>query len=153
MKNTPQDFDYQHRLEIPSWYCWWKKSSKPVEVGSLSHYLRRVLYISGGAGFLPSTVPQKIHIFSLSAHHSLMGEEKNDIHQNQTSRRYCWWWMYVNVPLFLGFHTCQVVISPDFWTVGTFQQKQCTSHNSRFFCSKNSLMEYFWICQSIFCTF
>ena len=29
----------------------------PVEVGSLSHYLRRVLYIPGGClGFLPSTV-------------------------------------------------------------------------------------------------
>ncbi len=31
----------------------------PVEVGSLSHYLRRVLYIPGGAGFLPSTVGLK----------------------------------------------------------------------------------------------
>ena len=29
-------------------YCWWKKSGKPVEVGSWS--------IPGGAGFLPSTV-------------------------------------------------------------------------------------------------
>ena len=28
----------------------------PVEVGSLSHYLQRVLYIPGGAGILPSTV-------------------------------------------------------------------------------------------------
>jgi len=28
----------------------------PVEVGRLSHYLRWVLYIPGGAGILPSTV-------------------------------------------------------------------------------------------------
>ena len=36
---------------------WWFRnpSRKPVEVGSLSHYLKRFLYIPGGAGFLPST--------------------------------------------------------------------------------------------------
>ena len=28
----------------------------PVEVDSLSHYLKGVLYIPGGAGFIPSTV-------------------------------------------------------------------------------------------------
>ena len=38
------------------YYCWWLKSGSPVEVGSLSHYLRRVLYIPDGAGVLPSTV-------------------------------------------------------------------------------------------------
>ena len=37
------------------WYCWWKKSIRrsPVEVGSLSTTIYRVLYIPGGfAGFL-----------------------------------------------------------------------------------------------------
>ena len=56
-------------IEQTTWKTWtlmivWivllmvQKSGYPVEVGSLSHYLRRVSYIPGGAGFLPSTVVQ-----------------------------------------------------------------------------------------------
>ena len=43
-------------------YCWWfRNPTKPVEVGQISHYLRRVSCISGGClGFLPSTVPRRI---------------------------------------------------------------------------------------------
>ena len=32
------------------------RNPAPVEVGSLSNYLRAVLYIPGGAGLLPPTV-------------------------------------------------------------------------------------------------
>ena len=42
------------KREIPGkntkWYCWWFRNpvNSPVEDGSLSHYLLRVLYIPGG---------------------------------------------------------------------------------------------------------
>ena len=40
------------------WYCWWFRNPAPVEVGSVSHYLRQVLYIPGGDRRIsePSTV-------------------------------------------------------------------------------------------------
>ncbi len=38
----------------------------PVEVGSLSHYFFTVLYIPGGAGFLPSTVHPDTPFFTKS---------------------------------------------------------------------------------------
>ena len=37
----------------------------PAEVGSLSDYLRRVFYIPGGAGFLPSTMLKHVWIICL----------------------------------------------------------------------------------------
>ena len=41
-------------LALTKWYCWWKNSC----TGWYGKYpiFRRVLYMSGGAGFLPSTV-------------------------------------------------------------------------------------------------
>ena len=43
----------------PDKYCSWNKSGTPVEFGTLSQYLPRVLYIPGGCfEFLPSTMNQ-----------------------------------------------------------------------------------------------
>ena len=36
MRNTAIDSKTRYSIR---WYCWWKNSCQPVEVGSLSHYL------------------------------------------------------------------------------------------------------------------
>ena len=43
-----------HLVDANWWYCWWKKSC--TSCCGESSIIYRVLYISGGAGFLPSTV-------------------------------------------------------------------------------------------------
>ena len=43
-------------LMVMDGYSWWKKFGQPLEVLVVYHIIYRVLYIPGGAEFLPSTV-------------------------------------------------------------------------------------------------
>ena len=60
-------------FHISPYYCWWKKSCTSWYV--VSPIIYKVLYIPGGAEFLPSTVSYPHHLFLLGKNPSLLVEK------------------------------------------------------------------------------
>ena len=60
-----------------------QKSGSPVDslIGSLSYYLRRVLYIPGGAGFLPWQVAH--YYIDKSCSIMILNAKMNEIHERE----------------------------------------------------------------------